>query len=449
VGLHLDPAKRLGEVAHDLMQPHPGGDISQEVMDLTALLDRFSPAETESLAKINPDFELADWILSFQSRDESHALERWHATGSKPWLVAALSAAQKAPPDLLTRAAQLPGGADYPGFWTVQFHHARLLAVMGQEEDARRLLDQRPIHRQEILDASGSNALYALRMRLSKNFYEFQQYCRRAPVTTTGYNYQGETPRADGILFDRDGAYVLNRWAPTSVLARASRNDAPSLTQPMRVAAWTRAVILGDDATAIGLCDSLAASLPALGSNLRAYSAASDGPSRRFEATWLMLHVPGMTPWVRWGVGRSAPVSEREVFRDNWWPVESKSQHPWFLGEEGPVMREPESWIDPSGWDIKLAQRILTAEERGRAERERAQITQAGPGANYLCQQTIAWAKSHPQDERLPEALHLCVQATRYGYTDDATTRWSRQAFSILHSRYGDTPWAKRTKYWY
>jgi hypothetical protein len=119
------------------------------------------------------------------------------------------------------------------------------------------------------------------------------------------------------------------------------------------------------------------------------------------------------------------------------------------LGEQDPTMNEPESWADPPGWDTKLAQTIFTAAERDQAERERALVTQAGPGANYLSQQTIAWAKSHPEDPRLPEALGLCVQATRYGYTDDVTTKWSRQAFNLLHSRYPDSPWARKTKYWY
>ena len=446
VRLHLDPAKRLAEVAHDLMQPHPAGDISQEVFDLTALLDRFSPAQAESLAKINPDYEVADWILSFQARNAPHALERWHETASAPWLVAALSAASEARPELLTSAAEMTA-PDRPGFWAVQFHSARLLTMAGRDDDARRLLDQRPMHEDENLDRSGYNALFALRMRLAKDFHEFQQYRWRYPVTITGYSWDGETPKPEGWLLDRDGAYVLNRWAPASLVARGFRANAN--TEPLRVAAWTRAVVLADDAAASGLSDSLAAYSPSLAPYLKSCRAAPDPASRRFEATWLLLHAPGMTPWVRWGVGRSAPLTERELFRDNWWPVESKSQHAWFLGEEGPVQLEPDSWADPPGWDTKLAQRIFSAAERAQAERERAAITQAGPGANFLCQQTVAWAKSHPKDARLPEALHLCVQATRYGYADDATTGWSRQAFTLLHARYPDSPWAKRTKYWY
>jgi hypothetical protein len=188
---------------------------------------------------------------------------------------------------------------------------------------------------------------------------------------------------------------------------------------------------------------------PDLESYLTAYREAKDPASRRFEAAWLMLHAPGMTPWVRWGLGRWARPTEREMFRDNGWPVEEKDQHSWFLGDEPPTGDPAEAWIHPAGWDSALARTIFTAAELGQAQHEHAALTKAGPGANFVCAQTLAWAKTHRDDPRLPEALHLCVQATRYGYTDDATTGWSRQAFKLLHQRFPNSSWAAKTKYWY
>jgi hypothetical protein len=51
VRLNLDPTKRLGQVTHALLEPHPSGDLSQQVFDLTSLLDRFTPAQTESAGR--------------------------------------------------------------------------------------------------------------------------------------------------------------------------------------------------------------------------------------------------------------------------------------------------------------------------------------------------------------------------------------------------------------
>jgi hypothetical protein len=444
VRLHLYPEKTLAEVSQALLQPHPGGDLAQHVVDLTSLLDRFTPAQTESLAKTNPDYELADWILTFQSLNETHALERWRATGREPWLVAAISAANDAPEDLMAAAAKLP--ADHAGFASVRFHRARLLAATGRDEDARRLLDEPP--RGAI---STANASLALRMRLARNFDEFVKYAARVPSSITGYDSNGKIPQPAGALLERNAAYTLNRWAPTSSIARAAECKTSDLTAcaPIRIATWTRAVVLGDDSTASKICDWLTGSVPALAPYVRAYRTAPDADARRFEATWLLLHAPGMTPWVRWGAGRAAPPDERDMFRDNWWPTESAKQRAWFMGEEDPTGREPEIWTNPPGWDRTLAEKIFSSAEREQADRELAALAKVGPGANFLCQQTLAWARSHPSDPRLAEALHLCVQATRYGYTDEATTSWSRRAFSLLHSRFPTSQWAVKTQYWY
>jgi hypothetical protein len=69
---------------------------------------------------------------------------------------------------------------------------------------------------------------------------------------------------------------------------------------------------------------------------------------------------------------------------------------------------------------------------------------------NYLCAAAIAWAKAHPEDPRVPESLHLAVRATRYGAgTDKESSRYSKEAFDLLHKKYPDSPWTKQTKYWY
>jgi len=49
----------------------------------------------------------------------------------------------------------------------------------------------------------------------------------------------------------------------------------------------------------------------------------------------------------------------------------------------------------------------------------------------------------------VPEALYLAVRSTRYGCTDKETGRLSKTAFELLHSRYPDSEWAKKTKFWF
>jgi hypothetical protein len=61
----------------------------------------------------------------------------------------------------------------------------------------------------------------------------------------------------------------------------------------------------------------------------------------------------------------------------------------------------------------------------------------------------VAWATRNPSDPRVPEALHLAVNATRYGCTDKQTGKWSKAAYDFLHRRYPNNAWTKRTPYWF
>ena len=66
-----------------------------------------------------------------------------------------------------------------------------------------------------------------------------------------------------------------------------------------------------------------------------------------------------------------------------------------------------------------------------------------------LAGQTLAFARAHPQDPRVPEALYLVVRATRFGCTGDQTGDFSHRAFDLLHRRYAATECAAKTPYWF
>jgi hypothetical protein len=70
-------------------------------------------------------------------------------------------------------------------------------------------------------------------------------------------------------------------------------------------------------------------------------------------------------------------------------------------------------------------------------------------GPNFLIKIVNKWANDHPQDTRVPEALHLAVRASRFGCHDEMTSKLSKEAFKILHKQYAKTIWAEQTKYYY
>lgn len=96
----------------------------------------------------------------------------------------------------------------------------------------------------------------------------------------------------------------------------------------------------------------------------------------------------------------------------------------------------------PQPWLLSAKQRSVAD-----AEWERMQALETAP--DYLTQEVLAWARSHPKDSRVPEALHLAVRATRYGMTDSQTGTLSKAAFELLHREYPKSPWAAKTRYWF
>ncbi|SPE41755.1 hypothetical protein SBA3_4580015 [Candidatus Sulfopaludibacter sp. SbA3] len=143
-------------------------------------------------------------------------------------------------------------------------------------------------------------------------------------------------------------------------------------------------------------------------------------------------------------MGRETPVMKSDPFRDNWWFLTA----PTGSGSSGDN-RNHQALFDlyPDGHFGPTE--FLPAAQRTEADKEWQQLRErASNSVNYLCAATLDWAKAHPQDGRVPQALHLAVEATHYGPADKSSG-YSRQAFDLLHRRYPNSEWTKKTKYWY
>jgi len=90
-------------------------------------------------------------------------------------------------------------------------------------------------------------------------------------------------------------------------------------------------------------------------------------------------------------------------------------------------------------------------------EQQAAKEAAAVPGASiparappdYLGGRVIAWAKNHPDDPRLPEALHRVVNMPHLGCSDTENRKQLPHGFRFLHEHYPNSPWTKKAKYWY
>ena len=461
VRLRLHPAERRKELAHTLVSKGANSHLKQDLWDYTVLLD--GPLESDGPAKdatakeeLSSD-DLSDWIATLQgSFDLEHAAARWEAQHSAAWLVAVLSKLDGKNPrvaEFIREALNVkPTSA---AFATARFHAVRLQMDSGKSAEARTLLDQLLKSNRAQFDPSSLNLLTSKRMMLATSLADFLAHAPRVPAALSWNDDGREAPAEAGEvaeankaligkpLFDVDAAWALNSQMPLTVLKEAAMSPSlpTNLRRDLAQAVWVRAVLLNDFTTADELVPTLKTLVPGLTSVLDGYAKATP-ENKKFSALYGWLKSPGIEPVVDIGIGRDTPLSDQDSYRDNWWCGASIEE-----GSESAFAENTE--ITSFTADTKRIPEFLTATQRTAGAREWTNLRALGVMPNYLCKQMIQWATKDPDDPRLPEALHLAVNATRYGCGDKDTGRWSKAAFDLLHRKYPNTTWAKKTKYWF
>ena len=462
VRLRLHPSERLRELALELVGKTPNEDLKQDLWDYTVLLD--GVLEPDSTVKTSKDIlhqdELTDWITTVQgnsNEDHDHALSRWRTTHSATWLIAALSKANGKSSeiaDLIQSGLSVKPNSH--GFASAQFHAVRLLMESGKIAEARTHLDELLKNNRSQFDPSSLNLLISERMMVASDLSDFLNRAPRIPAALSWNEDGREIPAELSDLteenkgqigrpfFDFDAAKVLNTQVPLSLWkeAAASRSLPTHLRLDIAQAAWMRAVLGGDNKTADELVPTLKALAPDLTSGLDDFQKTTEPDAKRFSALYTWLKNPGLEPVIDQGVGRESPLSKQDIYRDNWWCTATTISPPEGIS---PETDERTSFTSSS----IHGPYFLTDAQRAAGKKEWAALSSLGAMPDYLCKQVIQFANSNPTDPRVPEALHLAINATRYGCTDKDTGRWSKAAFDLLHRKYANTTWAKKTKYWF
>jgi hypothetical protein len=453
VKLRLTPEERLRELAQVLVSKAPDANLKQDLWDYTLLIDKYeqeaNPNYYEAikfnqLSKVGRENDMTDWVLTFQAQDPeslAYALRKWEQTASMPWLIASLSkvsAKDAKAPDLMKAALAIK--PDSPAFLSANAQLTRLLLASGQQTEAKKRLDFL-LNNPGSIQPSAKNYLLHQRMLLASNLDEFLKFAQRSPAAFS-WDYEGrELPAEVGdnkdmkvwqgrFLFDPDATQVMNERLPLSALKEATAKKVlpDYLRQRVALAAWTRAALLEDSEQSKALAPVVSGFYPELKPYLDLYLLASTAQERKAAALYILLKFPALRPLVDPITGQtmSRDLSKIDNYRGNWWCAQETK--------------------DSSSTD---SIHFLNATQEAAGKREHDQIAALGPAPNYLSRQAVEWARRTPNDSRVPEALHLAVHSTRYGCSDKQTGRLSKAAFDLLKTRYANSPWAKKTKYWF
>jgi len=432
---HLDAVAHSPEtmqsLADRLMTPTSGTAFVKTVDEAQYLLVADSFRDTISKPDIPDPF---DWVRTLESGDEAHAVARWRATNKLPWLTLALihaSGQDAATPDLIAAANRVP--ADSPASVTVTYNALRLRIERGESDGPRAQLD-RLLADEAAQPASVRNAWRALRMQLATDFDDFLRWAPRTPTNARDFS---SDPRQTSPILADDSVEILNYAVPLAKMVRAVRSPHVPAWSASRLAlvAWTRAFMLGDNAAMSALAPVVAKDHPDWAGDLTPKPGAG-ADAWRFRASLLIARNAQFTPTL--DVDFRKPVDPN----DGWWCAVDKPEAP---RQAFPPMV---AWRVPVSTSVPEA--VVAPAERLEAQKELDRLEDRGSAQVFIAPVVMAWAKAHPDDPVVPEALYRVVRVTRFGcHGEQDNGKISKAAFELLHGNYPKSPWTVKTPYWF
>ena len=441
IRIRTEPTQRVAEICAALAGPGPDPRFRQDLADLSWAMVKN--------VKLDDTPPLLEWIQAWRGNDTSaSAFAKWQQRSELPWLLIAMvkaTASDSFAQQLLDAAAKIPETS--PAYDTVFFHRVRLLTALKRTDEARELLDAALLPLQRQKPSSILNALLAERLAVARNFSEFLLYAPR-PTLRTGSQgaedlqgqcnarahtdgAQANCPELNQPQFANDAVSVLNQQTPINLLIEAANSPSlpANLRQNIALSTWTRAVLLED-------VNSAAKLVPLLPKSIRD----TVGTSIAFPANLAILRNPGIRPYLESGVPRIASYSYFDEFRNNWWCK------PWGERPNFEQAQNPKPLPIPA---------FLPADDLARAGSEYQHLQELPDSVIVIGQRVVDYAKDHPEDPQVPEALALTVRAGHYacqpysGSDKSEYTPVSKAAFELLHRRYPKSPWALKTQYYY
>jgi hypothetical protein len=427
-----------------------------------------------------PDYlrrdDLTDWMLTLKTPDVrayAYALKRWHETSLHAWLVAALIKADKSSPgrDRLIREAESVG-RDAPEFPTVAHELARLKISLGQNEAARKLIDDVLTNFAGALPISARNQFLEQRAHLADGLSNFLKYSQRVPVafyndesghfgslsdqlrfakgqwnseygTQTKEEWDGDVekeyqdllPWDKRSIFAAEAIDVFNWHFPLPALAAAGRDrSVPDyLRRQILLAAWTRAVVLNRYDEALQLTPDVIKVAPEMAPLLNEFLRAQ--PSERAHAAlFVILKFPKLSPYLATGLPSFDTSEGLDYYFETAWWCELPATEYNDAGEEvSKKIRRPD---------------FLSAPQLAAAAAERKQLDDLGVGKSYLGKLVLEWAKASPNDPRVPEALFIAYQANdnyKYGCGGwEHNEEIQQETEELLRQRYAASAWTAR-----
>ena len=491
IAYRTEPLQYQHRLAKEITSGHADSDFGQDVKDYTLLLDQYLENEPDfqGVEHYGEEYDrklaqwrqeqyktlqgeradnLSDWIITFQSNSDEarqHAVNKWQATRSNPWLylaLAKLKGTNAASSAAIQAAAKI--NQDSPFFAALNYHSARLLREKGDIAGARAVMEKLLAVQQNV-SLSTLNLIRDEQMRLAQTLPQFTAQMVRQPVRLNygdmdyGEDNDGcyyadcnlvfygtakpskHTPLA--IQFDYTTGLLLNTRIPTVALVDILNQK--TLPEPLQhrlvLAVWARTILLDQPDLTAKISEEAIAEEPKLKIYVQELTQAKSPEERKFVAAFAIAHFPGLRPFVDSVYPRDTKFEKIDNYRDNWWcsDVGGIADQPSYSKEYG----------KPKIPSLDYSPAFLTEEQSQQGKAEWKNLHGIGAAEEYLPSVLIRWARTHPDDLRVPEALHFSWRVSRYACSKEGAHDYNREAFKLLHKNYPQSEWTKKTKIWY
>ena len=462
---NLTPAARFAQLGQLLDDPRTDPYLDDRLGDWLTLADRLLDAPQPGQPDPRPAMRAAtgflDWVQTIQqcqqyqatrscAVEQGHALEQWqryakegHAAQSRVWLLAAAMLAQVMPPALEQACLKVAPGA--PEYLTVRQALARHYRLAQQFDKARSLADAELTGK--LLAASGSNAARNLylqeRFAVAATPADAARYLLRRRANATDYDTgEAAAVTADVPAPPEEIAADGQRWINSGLSAAnlqalgADQNLPPAVRAHLGIAAWMRFDLLGQYGAAVKTAQQVERDAAGLAPVMRQYRTLKSDAERHH---WMLVNAVkyALTPMPgAWRLPDAyAQLPADEATASMWCKMPSAAGQPYQENTE--VELAPPAPAPGDAADI------------ARRDQELARLGALKTATGYLGEHVLQRVASTPNDPDLPWLLHVVVRSTRGGCLDADAKALSKQAFTVLHQRYGKTGWAKNTPYFY
>ncbi|HNS33086.1 MAG TPA: hypothetical protein PKN36_08965 [bacterium] len=438
----LEPRRRMLEAERVLLSVKHPSELGWDLRDFSILYGRMRLEDRDFILEEGGDF--SQWLLAFQDEKgklADFAARRYLEKKSIPWLIASLKIMPADSPyreEILKSVPEIPESS--PAYLSVKYYSFYYLLKSGY--DRKKLAGELDSFLQEIdvkKDPAAWDCFIGLRMRASITIEDALKHSLRK-VVAVSYDISQGFP-GNAVLLDKDVELFFNRYLPLEKWMEIVLRDdlfTPAIMKQVRFTAFMRAILLDDFSAAEKAALKLSENDSRVREDFRPFLDSRSLEQKSFEAAFFILHYPRLNVLLDSAsdeiIVEKLSLSSRDVYRRNWWGTDMA----WEAAREENELSRVEYMLGflPEGTAARAV--------------EENKLMSAIAAPNYLAQAVIKYADANLKDTRVPEALHLAVQATRYaGFKDENTGGYSKMAFQLLHTKYPDSEWTKKTPYWY